>query len=249
MKKVLAILILTSLFSTFADAKTIPRARTEDRRIREVWFSETQVVEIPTSFGISTTIEFGNETIKTAVTGDSIGWQVIPQGNRLFIKPAEKAQAGLMGTNLTVITDKRNYYLHLYIQPRTNPVFIVRYRYDKPPAPPTAATVEASNDNDTTPTPSSRVKKYRNYNYKMSGAKSIKINRVFDDGEFTYFEFDPRQPLPAIYAINRRGNDELVNVRTEGKYTVVEKVARGFTLRDGNLHKCVKNEFWAKEGE
>lgn len=110
------------------------------------------------------------------------------------------------------------------------------------PPPPTASSIAESDGKGSNA--NSRVTKYRNYNYKLSGAKQIKIKRVYDDGEFTYFEFDNRQPLPAIYVVNRKGYDELANVRQEGKYTVVEKVAQGFTLRDGNIHKCVKNDSW-----
>ncbi|MFX4978913.1 TrbG/VirB9 family P-type conjugative transfer protein, partial [Acinetobacter baumannii] len=49
------------------------------------------------------------------------------QGNRLFIKPAEKPQAGMNRTNLTVITDKRNYYFNLFNS--SQPVYVLRFNY------------------------------------------------------------------------------------------------------------------------
>ena len=75
MKKYVNLAIVTALVlsSTFVEAKTIPRERREDSRIREVWYNETQVVEIGTSFGFATTVEFGNESVKTIVAGDTIG--------------------------------------------------------------------------------------------------------------------------------------------------------------------------------
>ena len=242
MRKFLTFFIMClALVSSIAEAKTIPKKRREDVRIREVFYNETQVVEVATAFGFATTIEFGNEVIKTAVSGDTIGWQVVPQGNRLFIKPAEKVQDGLKGTNITVITDKRNYYLHVFIASRTDPVFVIRYRYDRPAQPPTATYVDDDEQVDT----SKKTKlttPYKNFKYQMTGTKAITVKKVFDDGQFTYFEFDPRKPLPAIYLVNSSGYDELVNTRQEGKYVVVEKVGSLFTLRDGEIHKCVKNE-------
>lgn len=226
---------------SIAEAKTIPKKRSEDVRIREVFYNETQVVEVPTAFGFATTIEFGNEVIKTAVSGDTIGWQVVPQGNRLFIKPAEKVQDGLKGTNITVITDKRNYYLHVFIASRTDPVFVIRYRYDKPAPPPTATYIE-DDEQVSTSKKTKLTTPYKNFKYQMTGSKAIAVKKVFDDGQFTYFEFDPRKPLPAIYIVNNGGYEELVNTRQEGKYVVVEKVGSLFTLRDGDIHKCVSNQ-------
>jgi type IV secretion system protein VirB9 len=242
MKKLLTFALMgLAISSGIVEAKTIPHGRREDGRIREVYYNETQVVEIPTTFGFATTVEFGNETIQTAVSGDTIGWQVIPQGNRLFIKPAEKSQAGLRGTNINVITNKRNYYLHVYIGSRLDPVFVVRYKYDKPPAPPSASNPDADTSSNTSIKGSGLIKPYKNYNYSFTGSKSIVVQKIFDDGQFTYFKFDPRRPLPAIYKVNDSGRDEIVNTRQEGDFVVVEKVGQLFTLKDGDLHKCVRN--------
>ena len=51
----LALITALVLSSAIAEAKTIPRERREDSRIREVWYNETQVVEVGTSFGFATT--------------------------------------------------------------------------------------------------------------------------------------------------------------------------------------------------
>ena len=244
MKSLIKHALITALVlsSVVVDAKTIPRERREDSRIREVWYNETQVVEIATSFGFATTVELGNESVKTIVAGDTIGWQIIPQGNRVFIKPAERPQKGMSSTNITIITDKRNYYLHAFIAPRTKPVFVVRYRYDRPPQPPTSTADSGTSSSSRKIAGSNLVKPYRNYNYAMTGDKKIVVQRVFDDGQFTYFKFDPRKPLPTIYKVNSRGRDEIVNTRKEGDFIVVEAVGEMFTLRDGDLHKCVKNQ-------
>ena len=239
-----------ALFQSMAEAKSVPRGNAGESRIRQVNYDPNQAVEVEASFGYATTVEFGNETIQTAVSGDTIGWQVVPKGNRLFIKPAERPQKGLNGTNITVITDKRNYYLHVYIGDRSNPVFVVRFNYDAPKALTASSvlstpTIDADDDPSAPATrkasPTAKIKPYRNYNYKMDGAKNIDVKKVFDDGQFTYIEFNPAKPMPAIFGVNEKGNEELVNFRQEGKYTVVERVGMLFSLRIGDAVKCVRN--------
>lgn len=230
---ILALIVAGAVaLSPILNAASFPRSVSEDSRVRVVRYNPNQVVEIDTSFGFATTVEFGSEQIKTVVSGDTIGWQVVPQGNRLFIKPAEKPQAGLGSTNITVITDKRNYYLHLRSGSRKNPVFVVRFDYSEP----TAKTKSRLQQVEVQPI---RVK---NYNYSQTKVKGISVKSVFDDGQFTYFEFDKRQPLPAIYLVNAKGREELTNTRKEGKYVVVEKTGGGFSLRLGSIVKCIRNE-------
>lgn len=228
----LAVAISLVCIPVFAEAAAIPRAVREDSRIRVVRFDPNQVVEIDTSFGFATTVEFGTEQIKTVTSGDTIGWQVVPQGNRLFIKPAERPQTGMNSTNVNVITDKRNYYLHLRSGNRKNPVFVVRFDYSQPTAN-VRKKLEQSEQS---------VFRPNNYNYSQTTVKGIKVKTVFDDGQFTYFEFDKRQRLPAIYLVNAKGREELTNVRREGKYVVVEKTGGGFSLRLGDIVKCIRNE-------
>lgn len=234
MKKLILISIIAVIgsASSILNAASFPRSLQEDRRVRVVNYNPNQVVEVDTSFGFATTIEFGSEQIKTVVAGDTIGWQIVPQGNRLFIKPAEKPQAGIGSTNITVITDKRNYYLHLRSASRKNPVFVVRFNYSEP----TARVKTYLKDAEA---PTFRA---NNYNYSQTKVKGIKVKSVFDDGQFTYFEFDKRQPLPAIYLVNAKGKEELTNSRREGKYVVVEKTGGGFSLRLGDIVKCIRNE-------
>lgn len=230
--KILLGLILCGI-SVFASAKTDPAPRAEDNRIREVNYNPTQVVEIPTKIAVTTTVEFGNETIQAVTTGDTVGWQIIPMQNRLFIKMVERG--GFDNTNLTVITNKRNYYFHIYRS--STPVYVVRYTYDN--------NIANKNSNDPTApnktTGQRTLVKVKNKAYAMAGSTDIKLISAFDDGQFTYFEFDKGRDFPVVYVVNAKGYDEIVNTRREGKFLVVEKVARQFTIRDGNTHKCVKN--------
>jgi type IV secretion system protein VirB9 len=55
-----------------------------------------------------------------------------------------------------------------------------------------------------------------NLGYATSGDKSsIPLNRVFDDGQFTYFMFDPNAEIPSVYAVGPDGTESIVNTRPD----------------------------------
>jgi len=92
--------------------------------------------------------------------------------------------------------------------------------------------------------PGSDVSRY-NFSYTIAGSEDVAPIRIFDDGEFTYFEFrDKNAEVPAFYNVDAKGNEALINYRTRGDYIVVERVARRFTLRHGIDIVCVFNEAW-----
>ena len=212
-------------------AATVPRAVSEDSRVRVVRFNPNQVVEIDTAFGFATTVEFGTEQIKTVVSGDTIGWQIVPQGNRLFIKPAEQPQAGMSSTNVNVITDKHNYYLHLRSGSRKNPVFVVRFDYSQPTA------VAKSKVENKAPT-----FRQNNYNYSQTKVKVSKSSLFLMTANLLILSLITANLYLQFILVNARGREELTNVRREGKYVVVEKIGRGFALRLGDIVKCIRNE-------
>jgi type IV secretion system protein VirB9 len=100
-----------------------------------------------------------------------------------------------------------------------------------------------------------------NFNYTVQGSDTISPIRIFDDGQFTYFEFrDKNADIPGFFYVDAAGNEELVNFRTRGNFIVVERVSPVFTLRRGAYILCIYNEaltheslppqpgFWDKVG-
>ncbi|MCV2503800.1 MAG: TrbG/VirB9 family P-type conjugative transfer protein, partial [Neisseriaceae bacterium] len=104
-----------------------------DDRIVTVNYHSNQIVEVYTSAGYATTIEFGNENISAVAIGDTSNWQASPFKNKLFIKPIENhASKELKSTNMTVVTDKRDYYFQIYLNSKKKPTFILKFNYDAP---------------------------------------------------------------------------------------------------------------------
>lgn len=81
-----------------------------DPRIVEFEYVPTDVFVITTKYGYQTSIQFDyNEEITAISVGDKSLWQIIPAGQRIFIRPMEE---GVM-TNMTVLTTQRAYQFDL----------------------------------------------------------------------------------------------------------------------------------------
>lgn len=102
-----------------------------DPRIKTLVYNENEVYSFVTRSGFQSSIEFSrDENIETLSIGDSIGWQVTPAVNRIFIKPLQRN--GI--TNLAVITNKRSYQFELLATDSrnnhsTSHVYVLRFFY------------------------------------------------------------------------------------------------------------------------
>jgi len=228
-------LIAVMLCSAVLAAQT-PRPILSDSRIRQVVYDPNQIVEVTGAYGYVTTIEFdADETVKDRTFGDSIAWQTLVKDNHLYLKPVEPEAAG----NMTVVTNKRSYYFKLSSSD-TDVTFLLRFRYpfwqDDAQTPGTDGSAGR-----TQTSPGFNPAKI-NLNYASAGHKSsIQLSRVFDDGEFTYFQFAPHSDVPSFYVVESNGTESNVNLHREGDYMVVERVGRRFVLRNGDAHLCVDN--------
>ncbi|NNM58289.1 MAG: TrbG/VirB9 family P-type conjugative transfer protein [Legionellales bacterium] len=232
MKKLtLGIITFLSLsFVTAGMASNPPRALSSDSRIKVVAYDQNQVV--PVQMNLMTNTQFilnQDEHILDVQSGDATAW-IMDNHNEppymFFLKPVIAGS----NTNVTVVTDKRIYYFRLVSSPDINPrnaAYAVRFIYpDEEKAKmlkEQAATLNLSKDPNA-----------YNWGYSFSGSKNILPLHVFDDGQFTYMQLRPGQPVPAIFAVdNWVGQESVVNFRRQGDYLVIERTAPQFTLRAG----------------
>lgn len=210
-----------------------------DSRIRVINYQENEVYKFVGHYGYQSSIEFeAEEEVKTISIGDSTSWQIVPSGNRIFIKPIERDAT----TNMTVITDKRVYQFELHAQEAKdirddNMVFVMKFMYPGSASsimdlPSTALDIPDLSDPE----------KQYNLNYTLRGSDIIAPIKIFDDGVFTFFQFRKHAEVPAFYIVRGDNSEEVVNYRVVGDYIVVERIASRFTLRSGNDIVCVYNE-------
>jgi len=48
--------------------------------------------------------------------------------------------------------------------------------------------------------------------------------------------------MPAVFLVDKNGNESIVNFNVQGEYMVVNKTGAQFTLRDGDYATCIFNE-------
>lgn len=239
---IITALVFASFTAGSANATSSSRALPVDHRVHVIQYQPDQVYRMNGHYRYQSAIEFEkDEEIRTISMGDSTAWMLNPSGNRLFLKPVENDAT----TNMTLITNKRVYLFELHANETDDiddpkMVFIMRFSYNSAgsDAFDNGKYLDSVPEQDMLENP----EKY-NANYTISGTDEIAPIRIFDDGEFTYFQFrDKNAEVPAFYWVDNDGNDNVINYRTRGDYIVVERVSSRFTLRHGGDVVCVFNE-------
>lgn len=239
LKNLLIFFIFLNMY-TCCNATVMPRSMGGEDRIKIINYVPNAVFRYIGHYYYQTIIEFSlDEEIQTITMGTPTPWQIVPAGNRIFLKPIEDDAT----TNMTVITNKRMYFFEMHAKNAdsiNDPdlAFIVKFVYPSETNYSSVKHIESYSGPDLT-----KPELY-NFNYKISGtAANIEPTQIFDDGKFTYFKFrEINAELPAIFLVNNDGSEALINYRVEKGYIVVERVARKYTLRHGNDVICVFNE-------
>lgn len=243
----LAFIFSLLLAATAAQAERRPEPGTFDPRIRTVTYNPNDVVVIQGFYGYAQMIEFARaESVQNIAIGDSLAWQVSPNdaGNRLFLKPVEPDAR----TNLAVVTNKRSYNFELVAaaEGARSTTYAVRFRYPEDVQAELnreVAAVQKQKEQEVAPERGDIPPEQWNLDYSYQGDPKMAPIHVFDDTKFTYFQFRERQEVPAIFLVGPDQNESLVNFHVDGKYVVVQRTGRQFTLRyGGGSVICVYND-------
>ena len=232
-----------------------PMQRGPDARIREVNYSDGNVIQIRSAFRTATQIEFApGEVIKFVAMGDTVSWEVAPADNSLFVKPRERAGA----TNLIVVTDfqgtKRNYTFELStVATARSPgtFFKVRLRYPDYEAAQArlsqqrtqlAQAFAAQNGAIRSALDIGVLEGKRNLDYKVQGASALQPSEVSDNGQFTVMRFPNQREIPAIFTVNPDDSEATAAFDVRDEFVVVHGVYKELRLRRGRAVLCIYNE-------
>ena len=254
------LLLLALLLPALAMAEITPPKGANDPRVRIVDYNPQNVVKLATFYGVSTHVQFADgETIKDVAVGDDLAWKVVPRGSHLFIKPV----ATNADTNVTIVTDKRTYQFALVVQPRppkdatawTDPnlIFSLSFRYPEEEAARAAAKASAallaSRLNETKDRLSDTTRGAQNFDYWVVGSAEVSPTTARDDGRFIYLTFNGNRDMPAVYSVDERGDEALVNTNViEQNTIVVQRLVRRLMLRKGNAVASVVNKSFDLNG-
>jgi type IV secretion system protein VirB9 len=272
-----AALLVNCLFpwSVLADgrAKTaIPVTESSGSRIKSFTYNESNVYVIRTKFGYQTNIVFGpKEEIQTISVGDRSLWQIIPSGNRLFIRPMNDD----ISTNMTLITNKHTYEFDLKSVDKKNEsnIYVARFTYpeetpiagsldnvhDDVQGVPYGDSAEYKNAGGTTGSVANAAKNkqeapisgvpaanpaHLNYSYTYAGPDSLAPLQVYDNGKSTFIKYqDSNQQKPDVFIIGANGKEIPANVTLQQDSTiVVGNIANEMLLRSNAGDIRIYNE-------
>ncbi len=211
-----SVVLALALVATPCLAEITPSPGPGDPHIQSVVYDPDQVVALRVAAGYALTIEFSaEERIENVSIGDGSSWQVVPnkRADRLFIKSLGNSPK----TNLTVITDVRRYNFTLYGTSADDPTFpySVAFQYTAvTQAPQTLLAAEP-------------------VTYRLRGDRSLWPTAMSDDGQFTSIIWPDGDTIPAIYLVNARGKEALVNGIVRNGAYVIEGVAARVNFRLG----------------
>tara|TARA_B100001564_G_C20629439_1_gene666358 strand:+ start:618 stop:1427 length:810 start_codon:yes stop_codon:yes gene_type:complete len=224
-------------------AVQVSRPLPVDSRLRVITYHPDGIHKYTGFYEYQASILFGEgEEIQTISMGYPNGWQMTPSGRRLFLRPIAD-DINDATTNMLLITNRRKYHFILeaaevdeeYGMNDPNLVWETTFVYPEDNSGIIQESLKSGPD-------LSDLTKY-NFNYTISGSSYVAPLRIFDDKEFTYFQFeDINAELPAFFLVDSEGREALINYRMEGDYVVIERVTSRFTLRHGPDVVCVFNE-------
>lgn len=176
------------------------------------------------------------ESIVNVAVGDSVRWLIAPASSgptdtttpHVLIKPTE---AGLQ-TNLIVTTNRRAYYVML-VSRNNDPMLRLGFLYPQDPQRAFGQS-GAQLTRVSSPLPQTSIDKL-DFNYHLSGDRSLQPVRVFNDGAHTYLQMPAgMSEIPVLFAVGSDGGDTIVNYRFTGQYYVVDGVPASIALVDGS---------------
>lgn len=221
-----AALFLTALAALPALAQIDPQPVGIDPSIQSVTYAEGKIVRLTVAAGYQLTVEISpDETIENIAVGDSSTWQVSPsrRGDRIFIKPLQYG----VTTNMTVVTGTRTYLFEL--TPANyggaGAAQIVRFAYPEPPP-------------VSTPPDEQRVDQGL---YKLTGTRELFPAAISEDGLRTYMQWDDDALLPAVYVVDKLGQEVLVDAMMRDGILTIDEVVPSLVFRlDGKLARAVR---------
>lgn len=200
MRRLLAAAICL-LSAVAAGAQVQPLPGDGDPHLQSINYTSGQIVQLRSAPGYQLMVELSpDEEVKSVALGDPGAWQVnvSKEGNRLFLKPTAVASA----TNMTVVTSVRVYYfdLHAAESVSVDMPYTVQFHYPAlAVAPPDTQYVDMS-------AVARRMSRYR-----LSGDRQLRPSAISNDGQRTFVSWPKAAAIPAVYAVDRSGSEQLVN--------------------------------------
>ena len=243
-----------------------------DVRIKTFVYNPNEIFQVKFMVGYESMIELQQDEHPTIIIiGDPAPWTITNLENLLFLKVSDPG----VKTNMTIITNKRKYYMEIMsneddYSADASITHVLKFFYpnvmvDTPPTEAKIAQIRLNSEvmakaggRDFLKAKSTFANVGKiNTNYTYSGTKKTLIPiTIFDDGKKTYFKFpdDIKQiPLISFVKTMKQTNGDIkydevpLRVKESGEYFYVDVVEEKMTLRDDLDVVCIFNENYEKQ--
>ena len=223
------------------------------------------VVDILGHYGYQTLVRFAEyEQIENISIGDSLAWQVVPneRGNLLFLKPIEQNAE----TNLTVVTSAPTADSATGVSQRIYVFSLRADRTDHHTSEQLTWTVEFRYPEDEIALINSQARARAATGKRGRGPGTERRSQCLElqlllrrrgkpgageDLRQRHIHLlrvrPPHRHAGDLPGRHRKQNESLVNGVRQGKYVVVHRVGRQFTLRNGDVVTCIFNDAYETE--
>ncbi len=221
MKKILIILLFIFLF-------ILPKMSYAGD-VAHFMYNPDKIYKIYCRPGFLTDIEAGSP-VEAFVLGDTVRWMSAKVGTNIFVKPV----LNHISTSATLITGKQTYQFQL-ISSKTKYYQLVKFSlpadmvmFKKPK---TTFTVAKHAQNKRLLV---KTLDKMNFNFTVSGNKTLRPVQVFAYNGFTYLEMQKKLQSEPVFFIVRDGQLALVNYVVRGRYIIIERRFKKGALKLGN---------------
>lgn len=241
--------VLMAFIAPPALANWVPARGVVDTRIRVAPYSAEEVYQLYGYVGYQIDVEFArDEAFLGLAAGDVDGISFQAKGNHLFLKP----RVARVQTNLTVLTNRRQYEFEYSVLPGPpdpglgEVIYALRFTYPETRRQSVAAVAAKQIAGALARASESRP---QNYDYWYCGRPELKPLAAWDDGVRTWIRFGARSELPAIFIEADDGTESLINFSVSQDDIVLQRIARRFVLLRGHLTGCIVNKAFTGGGE
>ncbi len=217
MRPLIALMLLCAAGPLAAQVRPVPSGT--DPLQQSVLYADDQTVILETAPGFQLAIEFEDgEKVASAAAGNTAAWQIAaPAGaSTMFVRP----QPGAPTTNLSVITSRRRYSFLLVAADKMTSAQPLTVRFTYPASVPVVPAAVAE------PEPTKPAGSWR-----VTGDRLLRPSLIWDDGRRTYLDWPEELELPAVFAIDGRGAETLVNGYMRGNRFVIDTVFSRLVFR------------------
>lgn len=195
-----------------------------DGRIASLAWVQGARLPVVISPGNSVTLVFApSEKIDSVTVDDPGAVQVVPSsnGDSLVIHTLR----ALPPTGMAVETDRHSYRFSLVPAGDASVPYLVRMTYPGP-----------AQGLFMTPTSPVEAPTVPPGTWKLSGARALQPAAISDDGVHTYIHWSRDQLIPAVFAVNDVGGEEMVDGYMRGDVFTIDRVNRSLVFRIDRAH-------------